>query len=325
MSGGSRHMKIRNNLFAGVTLAALVALTPAAEAQDSGSMQVGGATVTVGGGTQVLVLPDVSSVVTLLTAGFSDFIRGFEFNEDFDDEIGANINGSITLPMGAGRTISLNGFWANVEDEDTSTCSAVVGVSACFYTAIVDDPTATQFIGPGATNQLVSKSERDVNNWSVSLDAKKYMTPDVMGVTQAPHRRYLALGADVRGIYQDLDVTFSSPTLATFNGTYDEELDTTYYGLYAAWGGDYSPFLFKGLWNRWGLRSSFALRGGVYYADTDYKGALVDNSGAVASATSSLSLSEDDVAFIGGLTLETSKRLGIRSKLTLRSDYEYYS
>ena len=28
---------------------------------------------------------------------------------------------------------------------------------------------------------------------------------------------------------------------------YTEDLDTNYFGIYAAWGGDYSPFLFKDL------------------------------------------------------------------------------
>ena len=147
-----------------------------------------------------------------------------------------------------------------------------------------------------------------------------------MGVTQAPRRRYLALGADLRGIHQDLDVTITTTAPGDGPAVYEEDLETRYYGAYLAWGGDFAPFLFKGLWERWGLRSSFRLQGGVYYADTEYDGRLDDSTTTLFPDTDSvLSLSTDDVAFIGGLELETSKRLGRRARLTLKSVYEYYS
>ena len=38
-----------------------------------------------------------------------------------------------------------------------------------------------------------------------------------------------------------------------------------------------------------------------------------------------MSLSNDDVAFIGGLTLETRKKIGRLATLSLKSVYEYYS
>lgn len=84
--------------------------------------------------------------------------------------------------------------------------------------------------------------------------------------------------------------------------------------------------MFKGLWEQLGLRSSFRLQGGVYYADTDFEG-QVTQQGPILSGdtTGSLSLSHNKTAFIGGLTLETKKRLGKRFMLSLRSKYEYYS
>ena len=47
--------------------------------------------------------------------------------------------------------------------------------------------------------------------------------------------------------------------------------------------------------------------------------------GSGPTVNGSLSLSSDDVAFIGGLTLETRKKIGRRATLSLKSVYEYYS
>ena len=101
-----------------------------------------------------------------------------------------------------------------------------------------------------------------------------------------------------------------------------DSIDTRYYGAYLAWGGDYAPFLFRNLWNKLGLQSSFRLRGGVYHVEADYDG-VSDIS--QFETPRSLSLSTSDVAFIGGLVLETRKQIGRRSALSLSSTYEYYS
>lgn len=297
--------------------------------EGEGSMQVGNATVSIGGGTAILTLPDVPSLVTLNVGAFggapNPLVSEFKFSDEFGDEIGWNVNGSVEAPMGANKTVSLSGFWANINDEDSARCDDPGGTLSCAMVSLVDDPT----IRDGKTitsnrTSAISNAEREVDQWGVSLDVKRQLNPGVSGVTQAPPRRFLAMGLDVRGIDQDLDAVifdtagFFGPT------TYDEELDTRYYGAYAAWGGDVNPFLFKGLWERWGLHSTFQLRGGIYYADTDYEGRIIDPSTFVP-LTGSLSLSNDDVAFIGGLVTETSKRIGRRAKLSLKSEYEYYS
>lgn len=294
-------------------------------------MQFGNATVSVGGGTAILTLPDIPSFVTRnANVAGATFISGFKFSDDFDDEIGWNINGSIQAPMGANTTVSLNGFWANIDDKDSARCDHGPGIAtACTWFALVDDPTVSaggsQSSAPG--DSIISNADREVDQWGVSLEAQRQLPPTVSGVTQAPPRRFLAVGADARGIDQDLDVALRWITPNAIGpATYAEDLDTRYYGAYVAWGGDINPFLFKGLWQRWGLHSTFKLRGGIYYADTDYSGRIVDQTAApFSNISSALSLSEDDVAFIGGLVTETSKRLGKRALLSLRSEYEYYS
>lgn len=288
-------------------------------------MALGNATISVGGGTQLLYLPDVRSPVNNSTVGGlnNTLINGFSLNDDLDDEFGWNVNGAISFPTAAGNTLSLLGFWANVNDEDTVVCGGNA-TSGCATAPLVDDPTLVQRFGqigqPG--DGLVSRSERDVDIWGVAFESKWDLTPDIMGVTKAPSHRFWALGADIRGIHQDTNATITGLNPG-FNATYSEDLDTTYYGAYAAWGGGYTPFLFKGLWQRWGLQSSFRLQGGLYYADVDYDGALVNANNA--AGTSTLSLSESEFAFIGGIKLTTSKQIGERAKLSLTSEYEYYS
>ena len=329
-------MKRSGRFIAGFALASFMFAAPLS-AQDpiegEGSMQVGNATVTVGAGAAILTLPDVPSLITLnVGAGGgrpNPFISGFKFSDDFGDEIGWNVNGSIEVPMGANKTISLSGFWANIDDEDSARCDDPGGTLSCFWFELVDDPAVRNgFSATGNRESVISKAEREVDQWGVSLEVKQQLNSGAMGVTQAPPRHFLAVGADVRGIDQDLDanliVIVEEPRVA--GATYTEDLDTHYYGAYAAWGGDFPRLLIGGLWERWGLHSTFQLRGGIYYADTDYDGRIVDQQPADDfNISSALSLSDDKVAFIGGLVMETSKRIGRRATLSLRSEYEYYS
>ncbi len=144
-----------------------------------------------------------------------------------------------------------------------------------------------------------------------------------MGVTRAPQPRYVAVAADVRGLDQDISIRGSNPINANFQYNYNGDLDTRYYGAYVAYGGGYSLPFFGNISSGLGLSSTFQLRGGVYYADTDYDSSFVG--GINGATTNNTSLSDDDVAFIGGLVLETTKRFSDRTALSLKSAYEYYS
>lgn len=59
MRSGEPHVTNYRKILKLAALAAIVSLTLPAGAQESGSMQVGGATVSVGAGTAILTLPDV--------------------------------------------------------------------------------------------------------------------------------------------------------------------------------------------------------------------------------------------------------------------------
>lgn len=310
----------------------LLAFGAGARAQESASTQIGTATLSVGGGTAILTLPEIPSFISqaATTAPSSNQLGTFSFSDDFDDQVGGAVTASLEVPVsghaGRGISVSLNGFWSQIESDSSDTCLDSNFSNLCVYTPLVDDPNTPQHSLTAAIGETItSVTNRDVTHWGGSLEARRIYGTGVSGVTRAPQRRTLALGADVRGIHQDLDVRIVNVRPGFTDATYDEDLDTTYVGVYAAWGRDYSLPFFGNAAKRLGLNSSFLLRGGVYHADTDYDGSLVDGADPQQQATSALSLSREEVAFIGGLVLETTKRIGRRTSLLLKSEYEYYS
>ncbi len=94
--------------------------------------------------------------------------------------------------------------------------------------------------------------------------------------TTGENSSYLAFGLDVRGIYQDFSSTMISTAPLSFVDRNKDTLNTTYYGGYLAWGNNYFPWSPKA----WGLETSFRVQGGIYYADTSYRGRL-SNSGSI--------------------------------------------
>ena len=282
--------------------------------------QIGITTVTIGSGIAMLSLPDVGSMVVRganIAPTFPVF-ETFKFSDNFDNRVGWNINGSIAVPVG-GATVSLNGFWARIKGNDSFTCTVQAG-NLCQVMPLVDNP-AIQQINAANTfgSTVVANSERKVDHWGAALESKWALNP---GFLQG---HYWAAGADIRGIYQNLDSTITSNDPAwPFVATYGENLNTTYSGAYLAWGGNLSPILL----NSWGIETAFRLQGGIYYAHTNYDGQLT-NSGAIIGGggdpSGALTLSHDNAAFIGGATLEARKRITKRAMLSLKGEYEYYS
>jgi hypothetical protein len=123
---------------------------------------------------------------------------------------------------------------------------------------------------------------------------------------------------DVRGLDQDLTIKGSGDGTSNLFD-YRETLDTTYYGAYLTWGGEYS--LFPALYGGWGLRSFIDLHAGIYSANADYNG----NFTGKGIGGSRLGLSDDQAAFIGGVKFETRKQFSPRTSLSLLSEYEWYS
>ncbi len=290
------------------------ALGQTAEAQDVASAVYGSTRIYVGGGFQYLSLPDIKFTGKGDPSNFK-----FQKNSDFSN-YGWSTGGGIETVLGfwgASRvTGGIKGFWSNVTDDDRSRCKA--------STCDVPDPAG----GPPAFGPPVldTKTTRDVDYWGGQLEAKLW-SPNTTEVKPNFYRNdYFIVGADIRGINQD------NRLKGHFDGdpiyTYKESLDTTYYGGYIGFGGEYSFGFIPGiknvggLYDRLGLRTFVSARAGLYEADTDYDGKYALQ---FVPFSSKISKSNDDLAFIGTISLETRKQLGPRTSLSLFTDYEYIS
>jgi len=300
----------RSSFVLAATLIGAASLAQPAAAQDFTTASFGGTTIWVGGGVQFLSLPDIK----FTAAGAPGSVRR-QKNSDSDwlDAGGAGGAGIETaLGMWGGYRVSggIKGFWANVEVDDFTRCNG---------RCLVIDPGGT-FVG--VSKGLGTKTDREADYWGGQAELK-FATGAPTEVKPEIYRNdYFIAGFDVRGIDQDnkLRSTFGTPF------SYKETLDTTYTGGYVGIGGEYSFGFIPGiknvggLYDRLGLRTFINATAGFYNASTDYTGRLA--SGACCSA---LSLSNDEFAFIGTVSLETRKQLGPRASVSLWTDYEYIS
>jgi hypothetical protein len=170
-----------------------------------------------------------------------------------------------------------------------------------------------------AVDTLIARSSKDVDLWGVAVELDRPTgRPMMPGLF---HATYWGAGFDVRGLDQDMTIKGRDGTTDLFH--YNETVDTTYYGGFISFGGEYTLGMLGmgGLWERWGLRSFFEAHAGLYSANTDYDGRFTPT----GLDPSRLDLSQNDVAFIGGIKFETRKQIGPRTSLSLLSEYEYYS
>jgi hypothetical protein len=289
-------------IFAAAALGAAI-FAPTAQAQDMTTATFNGTTIWAGGGVQFLSLPDIKYT-------FAGGRRQRNSESDWADFGGAAGGGFETaLGFWGGHRVtgSVKGFWSNIETDDRKRCTG---------SCVVFDPTGT--LAPFNSGSLSTKTDREADYWGVQAELKFGRAEPVHAKPNLYRNDYFIIGADVRGIDQDNRLRSSVGT----NFLYKETLDTTYYGGYLGVGGEYSlGFLgVGGLYDRLGLRTFINLRGGLYSADTDYSGRFV--SGPFATK---LSKTDDELAFIGTVSLETRKQIGARTSLSLWTDYEYIS
>ncbi|MEX2167134.1 MAG: hypothetical protein WD852_08965 [Methyloceanibacter sp.] len=304
------------SLLAAALFGGVAALAQPASAQDDGlagpdftTATFGGTTIWVGGGVQFLSLPDVRFVGK---GPPGDFRRQKNLEGDFWDVGGAG-GGGIETALGYWGDMrvsgAVKGFFANVETDDRTACRT----STC---TVVDPTGAPPIFGPPV---LVTHADRDADYWGGQVEFKFARAEPVHVRPNLYRNDYFIAGADIRGIDQDIHLR------GRFGGepiyTYKETLDTTYYGGYVGFGGEYTIPIIGGIGDGLGLRTFVSARAGLYSAETDYRGAYADLTGF----TSRLGLSDDELAFIGSISLETRKQLGTRSSLSLWTDYEYIS
>ncbi len=321
------------SLLAATLFGSVAMLAQPAMAQDEGlagpdftTATYGGTTIWVGGGVQFLSLPDIRFTGRdNLTSGFR---RQINSSGDWLDAGGA-VDGGFETPLGwwgNNRVIGkVNGFWSNVEVGDRTRCTNTTTTLCGAF-----DPTGEFFVTPaipfvGPLPTLVTKTDRDTDYWGGQASII-VGNPHPVAVKPNFYRNdYFIVGFDVRGIDQDNRLRAHDQGGEIFR--YDETLDTTYYGGFIGFGGEYSFGFIPGLksvggiYDRLGIRTFITVKGGLYNADTDYSGRF-DTPGAFRSH---LSKSNDEVAFIGNISLEARKQVGLRTSLSIWTDYEYIS
>jgi len=281
--------------------------------QDEASATYGQTVVSLGGGFAYLTLPDTR--FTFRYKSTPDFNTVSKQKNDSFDEYGGGFSGSVATPLGSAFGMpwvgAIHGYWSSIDDTNRNKCIST-NSQICGAADIVDGP------GPStvSADKLFSHTERDVDSWGVAAELTTPRQPTLMpGILKSTH---WGAAFDVRGLDQNLRINGSGDGSSNlFN--YREGLDTTYYGGYLTWGGEYS--LFPALYGGWGLRSFIDLHAGIYGANADYNG----NFTGKGVGGSRLSFSDDDVAFIGGVKFETRKQFGPRTSLSLLSEYDWYS
>lgn len=307
-------------MLAVATLGAAV-FASAAQAQDMTTATFNGTTVYIGGGFQFLSLPDIKFTGVANQNGFRRQ-KNSEFSE-YGPAAGAGIETAIGHWNGMRVTAGVKGFYTWLENTDRTRCRTG-GNGAC---VAIDPSGETLLLAVGVPT--VTKTDRDVNYWGGSAELKFGSAEPVHVKPNLYRNDYFIIGADVRGIDQDnkLVSTVSGAGLGGPAFVYNETLDTTYVGGYVGFGGEYSFGFIPGvknvggLYDRLGLRTFINVRGGLYNAETDYDGRYSLFSGFANKTFKS----SDELAFIGTVSLETRKQIGMRTSLSLWTDYEYIS
>lgn len=298
-------------IFAATLIGAAAVAQPAAAQEDFTTATFGGTTVWMGGGFSYLALPEVK-FTGKGTPG--SFYR--QKNSDFS-EYGGTAGGGFETALGwwGNMRVSagIQGFWAGVENDDHTGCN-----KAC----VVIDPTG---VSVSTSRKLRTKTDRDTDYWGGQAELKFARGEPVHVKPNVYRNDYFIVGFGARGLDQDNKLHSSKGTVFTYN----ETLETEYYGGYIGFGGEYSfgfiPVIGKslkgvgGIYDRLGLRTFLNVRAGLYDAQTDYTGRFT------GPRSTKLGLSDDELAFIGTVSLETRKQIGARTSLSLWTDYEYIS
>ena len=304
-------------VFAATLLGAASLAQPAAAQEDFTTATFGGTTIWAGGGVAFLSLPDIRFVGKGSSPG--DIVH--QKNSDFG-EYGGTAGGGIETALGYWGNMrvtgGIKGFWAGIEDSQHSACAS----GTCF----VFDPADGDIFAFGPP-KLRTKTDREADYWGGQAELKFAHGEPTQVKPNFYRNDYFILGFDVRGIDQDNQLRGNFRGLDVY--TYNETLETTYYGGYIGFGGEYSFGFIPGiknvggLYDRLGLRTFVNVKAGLYDAQTDYSGAIVYP--FLSGATSRITQSDDDLAFIGSVSLETRKQIGPRTSLSLWTDYEYIS
>ncbi len=227
-------------------------------------------------------------------------------------------------------TVAVKGFYARYEDDQNSRC-VFTDDTDCVYFPLVDpDPDGVIGLGGGA-----DASGGFFSDWQISVNRKAVYwgaavelnfdrdTVQAVSFKDAPAPSESSAfqwrgGLSLRRLTQKTSL-FSEdfgPTLDPV--TLDDDLGTSYYGGY------FGFTTWKPLGE--GLRLKLGGETGLYYADTDYRGAYsaTANLGDDTPLSQSLALSDSAPAFIGSLNIALERNFGTAT-LALFGEAEWLS
>ncbi|MGC2409480.1 MAG: hypothetical protein WA441_05685 [Methyloceanibacter sp.] len=201
-------------------------------------MVAGETTISLGGGFAYLTLPDTRFTFRFQDSGPGD-TTSKQKNDTFND-FGGGFSGSISTPLGGAFGMpwvgAVHGYWSSIDNSNRNRCTTT-NSSICAAADIVDEP------GPSIVSvagTLTSDTTRDVDSWGVAFElTTPNPSPAIMpGLFRSTH---WGAAFDVRGLDQNLGIHGNTAGASDlFN--YREGLDTTYYGGYVTFGGEYSLF-----------------------------------------------------------------------------------
>ena len=259
--------------------------------------------VWIEGSYEFLDLPNVRFIDQIVFDRFgTNAIVREEFRNDDGDFDGFRIDGGIAdIPMmGGSYMVGVKGFFAWHDDSSELQCVNNGTANAqCRAIPLIDNTAVIDSVSASARNTSQYETDRDVDHWGVALEVAR----GPMG---------LKAGPAFRRIDQDLTITGrvinQGPVIDLFQLTYQEDLETNYWGAFV--GADGSIDLGGG----WSLQGD--AEAGLYWADIDYSGNYVVTNAVVAAGfngntNQQLSLESDELAFIGVMKGSLEKDFGM--------------
>ena len=310
---------------AGGPMAAAISNSANAQTKDMATSQAGGLAISAGVGWHYIDLPETKFTLLLERPeddGTDVTIKKFtDHDGDFNGyRFDGAVDGLMTLnSLGMPVTLGVKGFYAEVDSSKSLVCDGIQDNGVDCGTSFLFDPSPV-FNNKGDAAGLDSRTRRKVYHWGVAAEGKTEATEMYGAQVQ------LKGGAAYRTFDQSLHLSNVEvgfvPGAGGENSIYNEDLDTDYWGAYV---GLIKTFpLFQGV--------NLVMDGeaGVYYAQTDYSGRLSYNYSINTTPPNprqfdqALSLSDDDVAFIGALNAQIDTDIGFGTA-SLFALGEYYS
>ena len=311
---------------AGSPLAAATSGSAMAQSKEMATTQAGGLSISAGVGWHYIDLPETKFTLLLENPVDGQSDQTIEKFTDHDGDFnGYRFDGAVNdimtvSPFGTPVTLGVKGFYAELDSSKSLVCDGFPNNGVDCSTSFLFDPSPI-FDNKGDASGLDSRTRRKVYHWGVAAEGKTPATEMYGAQVQ------LKGGAAFRQFDQSLhlsntEVVDNPGNTPNESADYSEDLETDYWGAYL---GLIKTFaLFQGV--------NLVLDGeaGIYYTETDYSGRLVYdfNSGGSGSSSQSftqlLSLSDDDVAFIGALNAQIDTDIGFGTA-SLFALGEYYS